>query len=68
VKETPTTPLKSNLINSLNLIFALHHILPSTQAQHSKSAPLTEVNITPSTRVLSVLFVVFARLGRMGVG
>ena len=66
--EIPTMLSKSSLTNSLNSISVLHHIHPSTPAQHSKSVLLTEANITPSTRVLSVLFAEFARLERTGVG
>ena len=68
MNEIPMMLSKSSLTSSLNLIFALHHIHQSTPAQHSKSVPLTEANITPSTRVLSVLFAEFARLERTGVG
>ena len=68
MNEIPMMPSKLSLTSSPNLISVLHHIHPSTPVQHSKSVPLTEANITPSTRVLSVLFAAFARLERTGVG
>ena len=65
---TPTTPLRSNLINSLNLTSAQHHIHLSTLAQPSKYAPLMEQSTRPSIREAFVWYARSARWERTGVG
>lgn len=64
----PTTLSRSSLTNSPNSTSAQHHIRPSTLGRPSKSAPLTEPSIRPSTRERYVLFVRSVRWGKTGAG